>query len=96
MSAPEIDDQMWSRPGDEADDNPRVIANHVRALQREVRSGFELITQKVLDRLDRFDAKLDVVIDRQNHQEMRLDALERRVAALETKPKRRVSAARRK
>lgn len=85
---------MWtpdnpSRPGDEADDNPRVIANTVRALQREVRSGFELITQKVLDRLDRFDGKLDVVIDRQNIQEARLDTIERRLTALEANAPRR-------
>lgn len=95
------EDQMWSRPGDEADDQPRVLANHVRALQREVRSGFEIITQKVLDRLDRFDARLDVVIDRQNEADRSLADLrqaqartEARLTALETK--RRKSAARKK
>lgn len=84
------DDKMWTpdnpvRVGDEADDQPRVIANHVRALQAEVRSGFELITQKVLDRLDRFEGKVDVLVDRQNLLERRVDEVERRLSALERK-----------
>ncbi len=70
---------MWqpSKTGDNADDNPQVIANHLRALQAEMRSGFEVITQKVLDRLDRFEGKLDVIADRQNIQQSQIDEFRR-------------------
>lgn len=76
---------MWtpSQPSDHDDDNPSVIAHTVRALQAEVRSGFELITQKVLDRLDRFDGRLDAVIDRQNLLEQSHRRITERLVALE-------------
>lgn len=95
MSAPENDDQMWSRPGDEAEDQPRVVANQLRALQREVRDGFESMG-RALTMFEKIDAKLDVIIDRQNVADRRLDAIEReqsrtdaRLIALEYAAKRR-------
>ncbi len=81
MSGSEGDGFTPATGADVADDNPRMIAGELRALKRDVNAGFELMTQKVLTRLDRFDQKLDVVIDRQNVFERRLDDVERRVAA---------------
>lgn len=80
------DDAMWqpSLTGDNAEDNPKVIANLLKALTRETRDGFESIG-RALVALTRIEERLDVVIDRQNHQDLRLDALELRIVALETK-----------
>lgn len=66
---------------DVSDDNPRMIANHLRSLQSEMRSGFELITSKLLTAIERLNNRFDDVLDRVSN-------LERRVAALE-KSKRR-------
>jgi hypothetical protein len=79
-------EQMWKpvSPADVADDHPSMIAGHLRALTREMRDGFEGIG-RALVALTRIEERLDVVIDRQNHQDIRLDALEKRVALLETK-----------
>lgn len=85
MSGLEGDGFTPATGADVAEDNPRMIAGELRALKRDVNAGFELMTQKVLTRLDRFDQKLDVVIDRQNHLERRLDDVERRLSALERK-----------
>jgi hypothetical protein len=87
-------EQMWqpSQTGDNADDHPKVIANHLRALTREMRDGFDGIG-RALVALTRIDEKLDVVIDRQNVLERRQDAadaeraeLARRITALESIP----------
>lgn len=80
---------------DVSDDNPTMIAGHLRALQREVRDGFDSIG-RALVALTRIEARLDVLVDRQNVTERRVDDIERRVATLENKPKRRKTAARRK
>lgn len=83
---------MWtpSRAGDEADHNPRVIANRLDALIRDTNAGFVSVTQ-ALKAFERIEAKLDVIIDRQNVTDRRVDDLERRVAQLEAaKPRRSV------
>lgn len=69
---------------DVADDNPRMIANHLRALKREMHSGFESISES-LKAFAAINAKLDVMIDRQNVIEHRVAELERRVAAVEAR-----------
>ncbi len=76
------------------DENPRMLAGHLRALQREMRDGFESLA-RTLTAFERIESRLDVIIDRQNVLERRQDELELRVAALEA-PKRRRPAARRK
>lgn len=75
-------------PADVADDHAPAIANQLRALQREVRSGFELITTRLETMMDRF-------AERQEDHAHRIDQLERdrartdqRLAALEARPKR--------
>jgi hypothetical protein len=68
---------------DVADESPPMLAGHLRALQREVRDGFESMG-RALSALTRIDAKLDVVIDRQNVADARMDSIEARVTALET------------
>jgi hypothetical protein len=97
-------EQMWqpSQTGDNADDHPKVIANHLRALTREMRDGFDGIG-RALVALTRIDEKLDVVIDRQNVLERRQDAadaeraeLARRITALESIPVARVVRPRKK
>jgi hypothetical protein len=79
------DEQMWQpvRPSDVADDHPSMVAGHLRALQREMRDGFQSIAM-ALKAFERIDGKLDVVIERQNYQDKRLDALEFRIATLES------------
>lgn len=69
---------------DVADDNPGMIAGSLRALKREMHSGFESIAQ-ALQAFKGIDAKLDVIIDRQNVIERRVSELERRVSELETR-----------
>ena len=90
------DDHTPVTAADVDENNPSMVRGELRALQREVRSGFELITQKVLDRLDQVDGKLDVLVDRQNVLDRRQDAIEReqsrtdaRLIALEYAAKRR-------
>lgn len=75
---------MWqpSQTGDNADTEPRVIANHLRALTREMRDGFDAIG-RALTVLTRIEERLIVVIDRQNVLERRLDDHDRRLDALE-------------
>lgn len=73
---------------DVSDENPAVIANHLRALQREVRSGFEILGQRVLTAIERIEHRLDVITDRQALSERRIDDLDRRVASLEAKKRR--------
>jgi hypothetical protein len=79
-------EKTWkpSTPAELDDEHPNMVAGHLRALQREVRDGFDSIG-RALVALTRIEERLDVVIDRQNHQDQRLDALEQRVALLETK-----------
>jgi hypothetical protein len=72
---------------DTADENPAMIGNHLRALQREVRDGFDSIG-RALTALSRIEERLIVVIDRQNVLEHRLDAHEIRLLALESKRRR--------
>jgi hypothetical protein len=71
------------QPGDCADDNPTMIAGTVRALQREVRDGFEQFGRAILPALERLDRKMDVLIDRQNVIERRQDATDKRLDAIE-------------
>lgn len=69
-------------PHDVNDENPLMVANHLRALQREVRAGFELLGNKLLVTMERMDARQDAFDDQ-------LLVLQRRVAELEkSKPKR--------
>jgi hypothetical protein len=80
-------EQMWqpSQTGDNADDHPKVIANHLRALTREMRDGFDGIG-RALVALTRIDEKLDVVIDRQNVLERRQDAADAPSLPVESLP----------
>jgi hypothetical protein len=71
-----------------------MLAGHLRALQREMRSGFELITNKLLTAIERLNNRLDVLVDRQSISDRRIDDHERRLAALETKAMRRKPAKR--
>jgi predicted nuclease with TOPRIM domain len=64
------------------DEAPAMLANHMRALQREMRDGFDSIG-RALQALSRIEERLVVVIDRQNHLERRIDDHERRLALLE-------------
>jgi hypothetical protein len=72
---------MWQpvTPAQVADDHPSMLANHMRALQREMRDGFDGIG-RALVALTRIESRLDVVIERQNLIELRQDAIERRQA----------------
>jgi hypothetical protein len=80
------DESMWVpvKAADVADESPTMLSGHLRALQRDVHDGFDRIG-RALEGLTRIEARIDVLIDRQNHIEARQDALERRVSALETK-----------
>jgi len=62
------------------DDNPAMVANHLRSLQREVRAGFELLGNKLLVTMERMDARQDAFDDQ-------LTMLQRRIAELEAKSK---------
>lgn len=53
----------------------KLVAGQLRALQREVRDGFESIARS-LAAFTRIEERLDVIIDRQNDFERRLAALE--------------------
>lgn len=66
-----------STAADAAEDNPRVIANQLRALQRDVKAGFERMDV----RFETIIEKILVVVDDLSH---RVTSLERRVTALET------------
>lgn len=70
-----------------------LLPGEMRAFRAEMRDEIRAIAS-TLQALVRIEQRLDVVIDRQNHQDGRLDALERRVTALESKPKRRKPARR--
>lgn len=73
-----------SGAADHTDDNPKVIAQTIRALQRETRAGFESIAE-ALKAFARIESRLDVLIDRQNETDRRVADHERRLAALESK-----------
>jgi hypothetical protein len=60
--------------GDANDD--RLVAGHLRALQREVRAGFELLGNKLLAAMERMDHRQDAFADE-------LVDLRRRVTVLE-------------
>lgn len=88
------DEKMWtpSKTGDNADDNPRVIVETVRALTRETRDGFASVN-RTLAVFARIENKLDVIVDRQNHQDAQIAAIQQeqartaaRLDALESKP----------
>lgn len=66
---------------DVRDDNPQMLANHLRALQTEMRSGFELLGTKLLTAIERFGERLDDYSDRLAH-------LERDVAVLKQSQRR--------
>jgi hypothetical protein len=78
------DDRKIVDAWDVSDENPLAVANQLRALQRDVRDGFDGIG-RALQALTRIEERLHVVIDRQNHADTRMDAMERRISALETK-----------
>jgi hypothetical protein len=67
-----------STVADNAEDNPRVIANQLRALQREMRAGFELLGNKLLVTMERMDQRQDAF-------GAELAELRRRIAELEAK-----------
>lgn len=63
---------------DVADDNPRVIANHLRRLSLEMRTSFELVTERlarIAETLEHISLKQE---DINNEYERRLQALEPR------------------
>lgn len=80
---------------DVSDENPAMIANHMRALQREVRAGFEMVTQKLLTAIERLNNRYDITDDRVTALERRATDAERRLDAIE-KLKRRKTARKRK
>ncbi len=63
---------------DVAEDNPRMIVGELRALQREVRSGFELVMARLLTAIERMSNRQDDQADRISELERRVDALEAR------------------
>lgn len=67
---------------DVSDENPAAVAGGLRALQREVREGFEAIG-RALTALSRIEERLIVVIERQNFAERRIDTVEKRIGAVE-------------
>lgn len=67
---------------DVSDENPLAVAGQMRALQREVRDGFESIG-RALTALARIEERLIVVIERQNFAERRIDTVEKRIGAVE-------------
>jgi hypothetical protein len=67
---------------DVSDENPSAVANQLRALQREVRDGFDSIG-RALTALSRIEERLIVVIERQNFVERRIDVIEKRVTSVE-------------
>lgn len=79
------DDYNPVTPFDVSDDNPQAVSHSVRALQREMRDGFDSLGRS-LAALTRIEERLVVIIDRQNHSDRRLDEHERRIAALEGTP----------
>lgn len=94
MSAPPPDDEFKPVTAfDVSDENPAMIANHMRALQREVRAGFEMVTQKLLTAIERLNNRYDITDDRVTALERRATDAERRLEALE---KKRRTAARKK
>jgi hypothetical protein len=78
------EEKMWTpvRPDDVTD--LALLPGEMRAFRVEIRDEMRGIASS-LQALVRIDGKLDVVIERQNHQDKRLDALETRIAKLETK-----------
>lgn len=83
-------EQMWhpdATPANTADDHPSVIAAALHALKRDVHDGFDRMA-RALEALSRIEDRIDVIIDRQNHQDQRMDAIELRLVALETKKRR--------
>jgi hypothetical protein len=85
------DDKIWTpvRPEDVTD--LALLPGEMRAFRVEMRDEIRSIAGS-LQVLVRIDAKLDAVIDRQNHQDKRIDAIELRLAALEAMPVRRKTA----
>ena len=84
--------QPWQpvTPADVTDD--KLVSGQLRALQREVRSGFELITQKVLTAVERLTEKVDDIKAEMADTKAEVAALKReqartheRLAALEKK-----------
>lgn len=73
---PTVDDGFEPVAREDVTDE-RLVAGHLRALQREVRDGFDAIG-RALTALTRIDERLVVIIDRQNDFERRLTALETR------------------
>lgn len=108
MSTPE-DDEMWTPPltgftpvtaADVTDE--KLVAGQLRALQRDINTRLDSIDE-TLKLFGRIDAKLDVIIDRQNETDRRVGALEvqqsrteQRLAALELPKVTRRKPARRK
>lgn len=88
MSTPRADDAEYVpvTAADVADENPIAIANHLRALQREVRSGFELITNRLETMMDRFAERQDDHAFRIAQLESDSSRTDQRLAALEARP----------
>lgn len=85
-----IDDKF--KPVDEADcrdDNPAVLANHMRALQREVRDGFEMIANRILPELAKVRDAIEDIGERLTALERDRDDINDRVSALERSAKNR-------
>lgn len=63
-----------------------LLPGEFRAFRRETHDSLESIA-RALQSLDRIEKRLDVVIDRQNVLEARVDGIDKRLTALETKRK---------
>lgn len=76
---------MATRREQVSDENPAVLANHMRALQREVHAGFEMITQKLLTAIERLTNRFDDMSSRIADLERWQSRTDARLAALEKK-----------
>ena len=68
---------------DVSDENPQVLSRSVRNLQTEMRTGFELLNQRLLPLLERLESKLDDLTVRVNRVERDLVDQDKRLSALE-------------
>lgn len=85
MSSDALHDGFTPVAADELTDE-KLVAGQLRALQREVRDGFELVTNKLLTNLERLNDRIDDVMSRLSSLERyrveldaRLDSIEARL-----------------
>lgn len=60
----------------------KLVAGQLRALQNEVRSGFEMLANRILTAVERVESTIGDLGHRMTHAEDRLEAAENNIAAL--------------